>query len=1824
MHQRRLTLTLITVSLLFAAAFTARPTQPPPIRDVSPLPGATDVWLGTSVQIQFDAAMDRAGVETRFGIEPDVAGTFVWQSSGNGDRVEFRPFDILTPSTTYTITLAAGVEDADGSIVLDTDYVWPFTTIQQPDDIVDFGGGLAVQLVDPAGRRRVQLWAGYPRIRMDFTLYALPEAEFIARYVAGSFEDHAPIDVSGLEPVTDWQAQYVDDDGYTLREAELPIVDPGVYVLVAQHPSAGQDELVVIVSNHVLALKRGAGGQVVAWATLLQDRTSAPGMTVTLYNGNGAAVAAGATGADGRISFVAMNDARLAIGRLGDEMTVAGLDGVWRSRDGTWYWWEPEQANDDYQVYLHTDRPIYRPGDSIQFAAILRTFDGMQTANPYAPVAATQTVTVALRDSRNNVVDTLVFAPDDFGSVRGAFRLGLQPPMGTYQIELAIDGTIQRQTLRVEAYRKPEFQATVETGSPFVIAGDEVQLTVAADYYFGQPVAGADVVVKVYRSSSWWYGWPDSGQIDELRGVTDSTGRWRTTFGTDGTYGADSNLTFVAEVTDASQQPVEGRQSLPVYWSDFSLDVSTASYDHAVDEPVVVDVTLMQHDGAPVAGQSVHVSVDRGYWRESEVVAAQDIVTDVQGRAAATFNEIPAGWYRIRATAMDGRGRAVESVRYIWIFDPDSQTWWYSSGDDLSIAADRAGYAPGDIARLIIESRITGAALLTVERDTVLHTQVVELDGPATIVELDLTADFAPNIFVRVHIFTTDEESYPYYYTSTPEGRLLVAQVELPVAATGHGLDVSITPDTDVYRPDDRAEFTVQTLDAGGAPVEAQVSLAVIDEAIFALSEDLTADIFEAFWGSRTNHVSTFDSLAPQRTFYSRGVPEWDGGAPTPSPSPTGTPAPAAPSEETGQPVRQEFRDTAYWNADIRTDGDGIARVSVDLPDNLTTWRVTARAVTVDTQVGESSTSILVTQDIVNRPALPRFAVRGDRLSVAAIAQNFTAQPTTGTATLDAPGLVVLDPGPRPLELDSVGTDVARWTAVVAEVGENRLTSTVDTLAGSDSVELPLRTVSFAVPDRQAAAGQADPVATEDFEVPFNAVHEATQLTIRLSPSVAIGLLDGLDELIDYPYGCVEQTMSRVLPSAAAANAYAALNIPNPKADVLPEIVQQGLQRLYGFQHADGSWGWWYDDEGGIYMTAYVLFGLTTVQQAGFEVDAKVLDRGFAFLDSRLPQVDDARIGAYAHYVKSSAGRGDLAAARALLTDQAKLDTFARAVLALTLEREGDPAAAQQLADRLLATVVETSTTAYWPAESMGTDYHWRTMASQEKNTATALYALAELRAEASVLPKIARWLMLHRRGSGWGDTQATAFAVLGLSRYILLSGELEPDYTYAVRLNETVLGSGQVTPEDATMPIEPITVPGSALRDGANTVSIERNGNGQLYYTLVLELELFYDDFEPVSSVDRGFSLHREYRLAEPSSAGDDGYRVGDLVEVVLTLDADGEAWYIILEDPLPAGFEALNERMNPVSYGDFLVPHLWREWGYNRKDIYDDQVAFFITHLWPGEHTFTYLMRATTSGEFSALPAQAYPMYAAGMWGRSASQRVAVSQEMLAPRPALVGDFDRDCRVSLFDARQAAGAWGTVNALRDLDADADVDLHDVAAVAARRGAVCGSDRPLPGTRDTEVGLTLVAQPDTIAVGDTFDVDVLLNDRTEVGGFALTANYDPDLVQPVSVELSKYAHADTAALASSMPPLVLPTRIDRDTGTISFGALDLSGIQQADGVPATIATVKFVARRTGTLSLTPTNVQAVDSVGGSLIATASPIELEALPSQVYLALIGR
>jgi uncharacterized protein YfaS (alpha-2-macroglobulin family) len=281
-------------------------------------------------------------------------------------------------------------------------------------------------------------------------------------------------------------------------------------------------------------------------------------------------------------------------------------------------------------------------------------------------------------------------------------------------------------------------------------------------------------------------------------------------------------------------------------------------------------------------------------------------------------------------------------------------------------------------------------------------------------------------------------------------------------------------------------------------------------------------------------------------------------------------------------------------------------------------------------------------------------------------------------------------------------------------------------------------------------------------------------------------------------------------------------------------------------------------------------------------------------------------------------------------------------------------------------------------------------MASSTRSTALALNAFVRVDPGHPFEPDIVRWLMGQRRQQGWGSTNETSFAILALTDHLLAAQEMTSQTEWSVELNGDTIASGILGPTEPAVSLE---IPAAEAQTGLNRLRIRQSGSGRLYYVISSRIYLAQEHIEAAG----GIVVAREYldlQSGEPISTA----VPGQLVRVSLVVSLTDTASFIIVEDNLPGGLEALNESLNTTSHvasvDSFEEPrYYWQDYGYNQKEVYGNRVTFFITEMESGRHTFSYVARATHVGEFLVLPAEVSAMYDLSKWGRSASDNLVVS---------------------------------------------------------------------------------------------------------------------------------------------------------------------------------------------------------------------------------------
>ncbi len=705
-------------------------------------------------------------------------------------------------------------------------------------------------------------------------------------------------------------------------------------------------------------------------------------------------------------------------------------------------------------------------------------------------------------------------------------------------------------------------------------------------------------------------------------------------------------------------------------------------------------------------------------------------------------------------------------------------------------------------------------------------------------------------------------------------------------------------------------------------------------------------------------------------------------------------------NEFVGAELRSDFRDAIYWTPSVTTDASGYAVVNIKYPDNLTTWRITSRVITDDTKVGEITNTVITRKDLLVRMETPRFFQQYDEVTISTIIHNYLSEDKTTKISLNAENIELLD-NPKEQTITMLKNEERRidWRVRVTNPdGFAKLTATALTNQESDAVEMkvPLQPHGLKL-DQYLAMDISDINRTDinDVKVPDYTDMRSTKLELNIAPSLASTMLTALDELVGYPYGCVEQTMSRFLPTVVVADAFHELNAPISDATKkdLPKMVESGFNRLYSMQHYDGGWGWWTNDQTHPFMTSYVIYGLALAQNAGYNVRKDVLSNGVKSLKSQLNQTElDATTRAYMIYSLSFVETKDtkLFDDQFKILSEEKLNDYAIGLVSLTASNVGRKDLANKYNDMLLANVQSGGEgAAYWGGQA----WHYNWQEDKIQTTAMAIKALINsdrISENTDVLNKAIRWLMMQRHGGGWYNTQQTAFIVYAMVDYLKTSKELEPDYTVKVWVNGEQVLDKKMTREDVFLKEQTISIDGVKLRPGSNDVKIEKIGAGKVYVASHLS---YFTNEEKIKPRENGFRVEKEYfKLEKYTRYNDDKIvykkryfdglvKSGDeiLVKVRVT-GKENQMQYFMLEDPIPAGCEVIKDdwaytidEEKDYSGWDY---YYWR-WWYADKDIRDNRVTFFATYLWGDTYEFSYIIRAQIPGTYNVIPATGMLMY-------------------------------------------------------------------------------------------------------------------------------------------------------------------------------------------------------------------------------------------------------
>lgn len=1282
---------------------------------------------------------------------------------------------------------------------------------------------------------------------------------------------------------------------------------------------------------------------------------------------------------------------------------LAVLDTNWNNGIQIWNFSVPQDRRGGsvrVRGFLQSDRGLYRPGDTVHLKGLARLVD--RAGKMTVPGRKTR-IHLRIEDPRGRAVVDEDLKLSAFGGFNRDLELESEARLGDWRVRAEVDGQSFSERFAVEEYKPRTFEVKVAAPNANVFLGQNLRFDVSANFLYGSPLraghfkwslrrrehlaafTGFDDYafqdnVHLYDEGQYWARYEVrsfSETVADGEGKLDESGKVSVeTSDPAKDLSGPQDYLFEVTVEDASGQGVTAGQVLTGHKANLYLGLHPAEFVQAVGMPFGVQAVAFDAEGKRRAAEVELTLWRRSYecsWgysgckrKESTAPALKrKIAVPVAGSAAVERVVLrEPGEYMVRITAPDGRGNQAVSSETIYVVGAGEAFWSGDEGDRMTLIASKSKYKPGDTAVLVPQAQLPGSlALVTVERDGIMSYAVKPVATSGQGLEVKVTPEMAPNAFASVVLVRgrmgEGNRNGP---------RFKMGLVNLQVDTAHRRLRVAVETNRPGYEPGDEVKARVKITDANGAPVRAEVALAVADEGVLQIAGYKTPDPMQSFyapWGLGVESSTTWNRLLRVKEPGQEEPEEGgDGGG-----------------DEAGR-VRSRFMATAFWAPALVTGADGTATVKFSAPDNLTAFRVMAVAADAGERFGSGDKRFTISKTLQAMPALPRFLSVGDAAQATVMIHNNSKAALKVRVSATVTGVDVA--GDQQLELD-VPAGAARpavFPVSAKQPGEASFTFKAVAGAYKDAVitRLPVNLPSLT---ETLSVGEGSTTTKVEHALPSlgTVIPGRGGLEITLDRTGLARLDEGLAYLIGYPYGCLEQTTSKVVPMVALTDLAKSASIPDVSAEKARGFVEKGLAKMVRHQHEDGGFGLWMGAPAEVHYTAVALWGLGIAKNAGYKVDEDAINSGANYLKARINRmgghggefVGERASRAFAAAVLASLGQAqvDDGLLTQLYNERELLPVYGRAFLLQGLHKAGRGELATTLAKELVALVPGTG-----PAiiKEVREDLSWY-WSSDVRTSALVLAALLPVLPENPAVSRLADGLLAARVNGRWQSTQENMYGLLAmaeLARTRVAAGEVQ----VAITLSGQTIATRTLVGADVAR----VSVPLGELK-GPLSLSVT---GGEVFYTARIKVERPLDD----KAVSHGLTIERTY-LDPETDKPLSKLRLGQTVKVRLTVRSPERRAHVAVVDYLPSGFEPVLTRFRRSYTQESPTPVWWGGWRtiWQNQELRDDRAQIFADLLGTGDSQYEYLVRATSVGHFTAPPATVEAMYLPTINGHSAA---------------------------------------------------------------------------------------------------------------------------------------------------------------------------------------------------------------------------------------------
>lgn len=1539
---------------------------------------------GYAAHVQFNTEIETKGIEDHLHVTPNVEGLKVTVSHDQGIMLQ----GDWQSETQYTIEIGAGYRNPDASAL---DKPLRYTT--NPGTIPPYVG-FAFEDALYFPRRGEGEFPVLTRnvASIDYRLHRLFENNFVA-----GLQDLRNKNFYSLR--SQWSEQLAEqkveiqgpEDRIHKTVAPLDTLLPngarGLFVLEGR-ANNGRTAHKLMVNTDLGVLAHWENDHLVAFVHDLFTLVPVAGARVTVYSNKNQLLGEGTTGSDGKVR---VSDWEGGLGT--PALLTASIDGdftyldLYRRNDATpaSVGADAPYATDAYDAFLYADRDLYRPGETAHLRFLVRR-------GYTAPAANVPLKLTVHQPNGAEMVDTAI-TMNDRGTAEYTLKTEKAWPTGKYWVRLGVPGdhrNLGSLAINVEEFVPSQIEVALDVATAHFIAGNEYPAQVTARHLFGTPASDRTGALYAMISAG---GFQPDGYDGFSFGHNDTTFRDRVDAGEQDTdaegvaafslsFPRDARLTqpmraqVVAEVSEEGGRPVTKTLERTLFGGAIVPGLR-ARVDETPGE-VRVDIAALSPAGEAAALETIQVTLERRDWSyyvrryadhdSPEFTQRYDEVQTLEvpltaGRGEAVFR--PQGWgsYRLRVhspeTPLYATQQFYHSGYYTSLLKEDAPSL-------VSIKLDGEDYAVGETAQVVLEAPFTGRAVVVMQNAGILGMETVAFEDGKAHLAVALTQEHFPNFWLEVTAIYTAEPGTTQMHPYSSFGMAFV-----PVQDPALQLDIAFPDLPDTVRPAQRIPVSLAVTSAGAPVANAEITLAAVDAGILNITDYATPAPYA--WLTRPRHPNL------QRNHY------YDGVAYDFLKTPIGGDA-AALAKRIGDDMEHWIDTVSLWSGTLLTDADGRVETSLDLPEFNGRLRLMAVASATNGALGSDDARLLVTRPYVMRPSLPRFVYPDDDFEATLSFFNNSESAVTMDWRAVAGGSLVAGEEQGSVAIEAKAEASLRVAMTATESGPATVAFTADVRAADGNrietlertMPLPVRTPAVYQQHRELVLiHPGESITLENTRFVEN---NQLETGLILSASPGIQLFEALEDLIQYPYGCVEQTTSRLMPMYLLKQSPLIEAIAGNEVMNIDNFLRAGVDNLLAMQTADGGLAMWRGgQESYPYGSVYAMHLLTLLRRDGL---IPVPDEPFGHLADYVWKVGAGEAGMSGRYSPARQASQQLQRAYALyvLALGGKLEALqrieslapgdyprtARYLLAAALainnpEHPGIPL--------LLAAVPDEI---YDARELRGA------LNSRIRNEAMELLSRSALddtpEAKALLAEQLIQWLKTQR----YGSTQEKAFVISALGVYLSeLSRNLDQTNAEVSGPETTArLAGGDILRQSTT---------GAPAR-GAYLV--HNQGQNILYASF---MSAGIPQEAPVEVVAEGLRVTRTLKTRDGEIVDGD-LQQGQSYRVELQLRPENGLENVVVADLLPAGVEVENARLIGIESDRTGSEELSPEY----IDVRDDRVIIAYDTL-PHRtnarvHTFTYQVRAVTPGIFLHPGTNAECMYDPTIRARSASSLLRV----------------------------------------------------------------------------------------------------------------------------------------------------------------------------------------------------------------------------------------